>query len=163
MSSVQTQVAWSDEYALDLPEIDEQHKFLFRLIDDVWRTVVNKADRDTTLGVVGELERYTVTHFAAEEAFMREQQYSLYHEHRAEHEKFVARIALEKASVKAGRPAALARADAFSARLAGAAHPLHGSRLCRRVSRPRKGGDERLAGQVFQAIPRLKAGTAPRA
>jgi hemerythrin-like metal-binding protein len=107
MSSVQTQVAWSDEYALDLPEIDEQHKFLFRLIDDVWRTVVNKADRDTTLGVVGELERYTVTHFAAEEAFMREQQYSLYHEHRAEHEKFVARIALEKASVKAGRPLSL--------------------------------------------------------
>ena len=107
MSSAQTQVAWSDEYALDLPEIDEQHKFLFRLIDDVWRTVVNKADRDTTLGVVGELERYTVTHFAAEEAFMREQQYSLYHEHRAEHEKFVARIALEKASVKAGRPLSL--------------------------------------------------------
>ena len=107
MSSAQTQVAWSDEYALDLPEIDEQHKFLFRLIDDVWRTVVNKADRDTTLGGVGELERYTVTHFAAEEAFMREQQYSLYHEHRAEHEKFVARIALEKASVKAGRPLSL--------------------------------------------------------
>jgi len=107
MSSAQTQVAWSDEYALDLPEIDEQHKFLFRLIDDVWRTVVSKADRDTTLGVISQLERYTVTHFAAEEAFMREQQYSLYHEHRAEHEKFVARIALEKASVKAGRPLSL--------------------------------------------------------
>ncbi|MBI5108171.1 MAG: hemerythrin family protein [Rhodocyclales bacterium] len=107
MSSAQTQVAWSDEYALDLPEIDDQHKYLFGLIDKIWRAVVSKADRDTTLGVVAELERYTVTHFAAEEAFMREQQYSRYHEHRAEHEKFVARIALEKASVKAGRPLSL--------------------------------------------------------
>ena len=107
MPSVQTQVAWSDDYALHLPEIDDQHKYLFSLIDSIWRAVVSKADRETTLGVVAELERYTVTHFAADEAFMREQQYSRYHEHRAEHEKFVARIALEKASVKAGRPLSL--------------------------------------------------------
>ena len=107
MSSAQTQVAWSDEYALGLNEIDEQHKYLFGLIDQVWRTVASKAGRDATLGVVSELERYTVTHFAAEEAFMREQQYSRYHEHRADHERFVARIALEKAGVLAGRPLSL--------------------------------------------------------
>lgn len=107
MASAQTQTAWSNDYALDLPEIDEQHQYLFGLIDGVWQAVVTKADRDATLGVISELERYTVTHFAAEEAFMREQQYSRHQEHRTEHEKFVARIALEKAGVLAGRSLSL--------------------------------------------------------
>ncbi len=102
MPPTPTDVAWSDDYALQLPEIDEQHKYLFRLINEVWLAVANKADREKALAVISALEHYTVTHFAAEEAFMREQQYSRYHEHRAEHEKFVARIALEKSSVKAG-------------------------------------------------------------
>lgn len=107
MPAPKTQVSWSEEYALGLPEIDDQHKFLFGLIDEVWRAVVSKADRDTTLGVIAELEGYTLTHFAAEEAFMREHQYSRYHEHRSEHERFIARIALEKAGVLAGRPLSL--------------------------------------------------------
>jgi hemerythrin len=102
MAPAPTQVAWTADYALDLPEIDEQHKYLFQLINDVWLAVVNKADSDNALGVISALEHYTVTHFAAEEDFMREQKYSRYHEHRAEHEKFVARIVLEKASVRAG-------------------------------------------------------------
>jgi hemerythrin len=102
MPSLQTKVAWSDDYALDLPEIDEQHQYLFQLINEVWLAVANRADRDTALGVISALEHYTVTHFAAEEAFMREQQYSRYHEHRAEHEKFVSRVVLEKSGVKAG-------------------------------------------------------------
>ncbi len=102
MPPTPTDVAWSDDYALQLPEIDEQHKYLFRLINEVWLAVANKADREKALAVISALEHYTVTHFAAEEAFMREQQYSRYHEHRAEHEKFVARIVLEKSSVKAG-------------------------------------------------------------
>lgn len=107
MTSPQSKLAWSDDYALNLPEIDEQHKFLFHLIDEAWRAVARKADRDATLAVMAELERYTVTHFAAEEAFMREQHYSRHGEHQAEHEKFVARIALEQAGVKAGKPLSL--------------------------------------------------------
>ena len=107
MGLSQSTVAWSDDYALGLAEIDEQHKFLFHLIDDIWRAVASKADRDATMKVIAELERYTVTHFAAEEAFMREQLYSRYQEHRAEHEKFVSRIALERAGVKAGKPLSL--------------------------------------------------------
>jgi hypothetical protein len=93
------------------------------------------------------LESYTVTHFAAEEAFMLEQRYSRYAEHKAEHEKFVGRIALERAGV--GWQAAVTRTGAFPARLAGAAHPLYRSRLCRRIPRSRKGGDEGLAGEVL--------------
>ena len=82
MGLSQSTVAWSNDYALGLAEIDEQHKFLFHLIDDIWRAVASKADRDATMKVIAELERYTVTHFAAEEAFMREQLYSRYQEHR---------------------------------------------------------------------------------
>lgn len=107
MAPAQIHVAWSDDYALQLPEIDEQHMHLFRLINDVWLTVANRADREKALGVISALENYTVTHFAAEEAFMREQQYSRYQEHRAEHERFVARIAFEKSRVNGGSPLSL--------------------------------------------------------
>jgi hemerythrin len=45
MNSKQSVAAWSDEYALGLDEIDEQHKYLFSLINDVWLGLVNKAER----------------------------------------------------------------------------------------------------------------------
>ena len=35
MGLSQSTVAWSNDYALGLAEIDEQHKFLFHLIDDI--------------------------------------------------------------------------------------------------------------------------------
>ena len=99
--------AWSEEYALGLPQIDDQHKFLFELIDEVWRAIASRSDRETLLRVVGALEEYTISHFGAEEAFMREHLYSRYFEHKAEHEKFVSRIAHEKAAVTAGRQLSL--------------------------------------------------------
>lgn len=108
MTAKPTVAPWSEDYALGLSEIDEQHKYLFALINDIWLGLANKADRETSMRLVAELERYTVTHFAAEEAFMLEQRYSRYAEHKAEHEKFVGRIAQEKAGIAAGRGLSLA-------------------------------------------------------
>ena len=107
MNSKQSVAAWSDEYALGLDEIDDQHKHLFALINDVWLGLVNKASAEAAMGLVEALESYTVTHFSAEEAFMLEQRYSRFTEHKAEHEKFIGRIAGEKAAVAAGKPLSL--------------------------------------------------------
>jgi hemerythrin-like metal-binding protein len=107
MSTGLSLVTWSDEFNLGMDEIDAQHRVLIDLINDVWVAVVKKPDRDEALRVLEELEKYTITHFTAEEIFMREIGYQNFDQHKEEHTKFVARVAEEKAKVVAGGPVTL--------------------------------------------------------
>lgn len=102
MSKGLSLVAWSDEFNLGMEEIDAQHSILIDLINQVWVAAVKKPDRAEALRVLEELEKYTITHFTAEEIFMREINYGDFDQHKEEHTKFVARIAEEKAKVVAG-------------------------------------------------------------
>lgn len=102
MSKALSLVAWSDDFNLGMQEIDAQHSILIDLINQVWVAVVKKPDRAEALRVLEELEKYTITHFTAEEIFMREINYGNFDLHKEEHTKFVARIAEEKAKVVAG-------------------------------------------------------------
>lgn len=102
MSKAQSLVAWSDEFNLGMPEIDAQHSVLIDLINQVWVAVIKKPDREEALRIFGELEKYTITHFTAEEIFMREMDYNKFTEHKAAHEQFIARIAQEKTKIFAG-------------------------------------------------------------
>ena len=102
MNNANNIVNWSDNYALDMPEIDAQHQVLFALINRLWNQIINHADTNEMLKVLDELEQYTISHFAAEETFMRMSNYSKFDEHKLAHTKFVARIVKEKAHVIAG-------------------------------------------------------------
>lgn len=56
---------------IGVPEIDDEHKRLFELIEEVDAAV--KADSDsisTAMALLNELKQYAVTHFAHEEAYM---------------------------------------------------------------------------------------------
>jgi hemerythrin-like metal-binding protein len=55
------------------------------------------------LRTLEELERYTLSHFAAEETFMRVTNFALFDAHKAQHAAFVMRVAKEKAAVVAGQ------------------------------------------------------------
>jgi hemerythrin len=102
MSKAPLLVAWSNEFELGMPEIDAQHQVLVDLINQVWAAIVLKPDREKALAILAELEKYTISHFAAEEIFMREIRYEQFPEHKGAHEEFVARIAEEKAKLLAG-------------------------------------------------------------
>ena len=54
-----------------------------------------------------ELERYTVTHFTAEEAFMRSHGYSNFEAHKKQHDQFISRVRSERQSIEAGGPVSL--------------------------------------------------------
>ena len=107
MSAPQSLVAWSDEFSLGMPEVDAQHKVLIDLINQVWISLVKKADHAQTVKIVEELEKYTLTHFTVEEIFMREIAYGQFVEHKKEHEKFIARVAQERAKIVSGQPVTL--------------------------------------------------------
>ena len=40
-------VAWKDAYSLGMPEIDDQHKVLFELINELWDAIVKRASAET--------------------------------------------------------------------------------------------------------------------
>lgn len=95
--------AWSDDYALNLPEIDAQHKRLFELINAIWQATVRRAELAETLLLLDELENYTAIHFAAEEELMRLAAYPGFELHRREHQRFIARVQQEKDSIARGK------------------------------------------------------------
>jgi hemerythrin len=95
-------VTWSDSYNLGIPEIDEQHKSLFVIINKIWQGIVDRAPREDLLTLVNQLEMYTLAHFAAEEIFMRVTNYPGLEEHKDAHQKFVARVEAEKKAVLRG-------------------------------------------------------------
>jgi len=63
-----------------------------------------KAGKSRTIiaGTVHELEKYTQTHFLAEEALMQRAQYVKLPEHRVEHQKFVAQVQQFRHDLEAG-------------------------------------------------------------
>ncbi|MDP2794935.1 MAG: bacteriohemerythrin [Sulfurisoma sp.] len=102
-ASKDTLVAWQDDFGLGLTEIDDQHKSLFDLINRLWAAVVGRADTAEMMAILAELEHYTLSHFAAEETFMRVIDYPGFAEHKKAHEAFVGRLGEEKKSILAGK------------------------------------------------------------
>ena len=89
-------IAWEEKYCLGLDEIDEQHKSLLDILNRIWFSIVNKSDASVVFSLIGELEKYTLAHFAAEETLMRVIDYPRFSDHKKEHQDFVARVAEEK-------------------------------------------------------------------
>ena len=89
-------VAWKDAYRLGMPEIDDQHKVLFELINELWDAIVKRASAENQMLVIEGLEHYTIAHFTAEETYMREIKYAKFDAHKQMHDQFIQRIAQEK-------------------------------------------------------------------
>lgn len=100
-------VEWQPDCSINLPEIDEQHMALFETINRLWTAVIDAAGTDEIRQVIDELERYTLTHFTAEETLMRMSNYPRFEEHKKEHASFVGRLSQEKLRLASGQPITL--------------------------------------------------------
>ncbi len=100
-------IDWNPTYCLGLKEIDDQHKVLVDIINQLWAEVVNGEKGVRVLATIAELEQYTVTHFQAEENFMRTNAYSDFSAHKQRHDAFVARIRQERQAVEGGKSVSL--------------------------------------------------------
>ena len=79
-------VTWSDDYSVDIQEIDEQHKSLFNAINELDAALSAKEDEAVIAQVLEDLVTYTMTHFAVEECLMRIFGYENYDEHKSIHD-----------------------------------------------------------------------------
>ena len=87
-----TLIDWSDELSVGIQEIDEQHKVLVELLNQLHEAIVNRHAGDVTLNILTRLREYTKTHFTVEESLMRILGYPDYEEHKAHHEQLIAEM-----------------------------------------------------------------------
>ncbi len=79
---------WSDDYSVNIKEIDEQHKGFLKLINNFHDSLQDDIDHEAMPFLLNELVDYTKFHFSAEEELMKKRQYPEYEEHKAEHDSF---------------------------------------------------------------------------
>lgn len=84
--------AWRSEYTLHHPQIDQQHRTLFHLADELHYAMTRGAGRAMVAGTLAELVRYTAQHFRDEETLMRADQYPDFAAHKAEHDTLTAQV-----------------------------------------------------------------------
>ena len=86
-------IEWNDAYSVGLEKMDTQHKQLFAAINALYDAMaVAMPDRQRTLACFEFLREYTLTHFAEEEALMRDHAYEGIDAHLAEHQKLIDRL-----------------------------------------------------------------------
>ena len=97
-----TMVDWDDSYSLDIPEIDEQHKCLIAIMNELYTALANKSEPQRIGQVLDKLIDYMRIHFAVEEALMRILDYEEYPQHKASHDAIVRQVLAYQAAFRAG-------------------------------------------------------------
>ncbi len=83
---------WRESYSVGIPSIDEQHKKLVSLINELAEAMHNKKGKEVLKGIIDEMAKYAVYHFQTEEKYMKEFDFPGYDEHKKEHDSFVEKV-----------------------------------------------------------------------
>jgi hemerythrin len=85
-------VVWNDELSVGIEEIDEQHKVLVQLLNELSQAIKEHHGNEACLAILDRLVDYTRIHFAVEESLMRIFEYEDYENHKAEHEQLIEEV-----------------------------------------------------------------------
>ena len=85
-------IEWRDEFLLDIPSVDHEHRELIGLINELYDSYLARDSKLTTMDFLGELYAKIAAHFALEEKIMLEKGYDQYQDHKSEHEKLLDEI-----------------------------------------------------------------------
>jgi hemerythrin len=88
-------VEWQERYSVGIPKIDEQHKELLRLTNELYASCLKDNDEEEKAHfkkTISALVNYVSEHFAAEERLLKRVDYPEYAAHRSEHTGFVKKV-----------------------------------------------------------------------
>ncbi len=85
-------VEWKDDYSVGIDSIDQQHKKLLNLINQLQTAVDYSTGEQFEREALDELVDYTKTHFTYEEGLMRDNDYPDFEPHKAQHEKMFEKV-----------------------------------------------------------------------
>ncbi len=83
---------WSDEYKLGIAEIDDQHKGLVDLLNQLHLAIREHHGKATSRQILDRLVDYTRTHFLLEESLMRVTAYPGVERHRVQHKELISQV-----------------------------------------------------------------------
>jgi len=85
-------LVWKDEYSVGVEEMDNDHKKLLNLINQLQTAVHYYTGQEFEQKALDELVDYTKTHFKKEEKLMEDNGYADLEAHKKQHEKFINKI-----------------------------------------------------------------------
>jgi hemerythrin len=97
-------ILWTNDLATGSERIDIQHKAIFERINTLLEACREGRGKKEVQGVLAFLEDYVLTHFSAEEQYMKLRGYSGYEAHKEQHEDFIRKLSEIKESIQASGP-----------------------------------------------------------
>jgi len=94
---------WGEKFFLKISSIDEQHKKLVELINQLHDAMSSGSAKDVMGKIIDELSSYTKTHFTYEEKLLTQTGYPALAKQKQEHEEFVKKVQGYQADHKAGK------------------------------------------------------------
>jgi len=83
---------WDEKYSVKVKRLDDQHKILFNIINDV-SEAMDAGEGNQVLGdILDSMASYSKVHFFSEEKFMQDCDYPDLDKHKKEHQYFVTRV-----------------------------------------------------------------------
>jgi len=87
-------IEWKDEYSVGIDSIDQQHRKLINLINQLSTAVDYSTGEEFEREALAELVEYTKTHFVYEEGLMEDNGYPDFEAHRAQHRAMIAEVGI---------------------------------------------------------------------
>lgn len=95
-------LTWNDSFNTHVAIIDQQHRKLVNLVNDLSSAMKVGKSKDVIEDVLSVLVNYTKTHFATEERLMKQVGFSGLSAHAAIHAEFIQKVADFEQKVKTG-------------------------------------------------------------
>jgi hemerythrin len=94
---------WKEEYGVNFPAIDTQHKRWFALAEKMHQAAVTGKGKEVLSKALSDFIAYTTTHFAAEENLMLAHDYPGYGQHKVQHDAMAGKLTDFQRQFEAGR------------------------------------------------------------
>lgn len=95
-------IDWSDTLSIRVPEMDNQHKKLVAMLNELHDAMKAGKGRDSVGPIVTRLIDYTKTHLANEEKFLESINYAFINSHKTEHRKLTEQVLELQAKFNSG-------------------------------------------------------------
>ena len=96
-------INWNDSFSVNVSKIDQQHKKLVTMINELSDAMKQGKGKDVLGQIVNDLIGYTATHFKTEESYFDQFGYPETDRHKQEHAAFVERVSDFKEGFEKGR------------------------------------------------------------
>lgn len=95
-------IKWTNKFSVGIKKIDEQHKGLFKIIDNCHNSLKSKDMKNIIDSSLNDLMEYVRVHFTTEEDYFNKFNYQFKKEHIQEHMSYIKKVLEFKSSLDNG-------------------------------------------------------------